>query len=89
MLNSAPFLNTSKRGIIWIGRGNFLCCSAFQLGRIKTEKVHTEHTADLEEQRGVDAVAMEDVVDIAAVTVDLAAQPGDGAFLAAEFSLDI
>lgn len=69
--------------------GNFLSFNVFQFGRIKTEKVYTEHTADLEEQRGVDAVAMEDVVDIPAVTVDLAAQPGDCAFLAAKFSLDV
>lgn len=44
--------------------------------------------ADAVEEVGVDAAAREDVVDVAAVAMYLAAQPGDATLLAAQLLLD-
>ena len=53
-----------------------------------TEEVVAEDAGYASEQRGVDALALEDVVNVLAVAVELAGEPRHGALLPPEFCLD-
>lgn len=68
-----------------MGGGKTLYVRLLHGVRVDLEEVYAQGIRDAHKQGGVYAVAVEDVVDIAAVAVYFAAQPGHCAFLALKF----